>query len=238
VLSALAAPLPLDQRRIDLIEAVVFDFDGTVFDSESHEYEVIAEIFGEHGATLPLEVWGACVGREAGFFDPVAYLEEQTGLKVDRESLATLKRKRFHERIVACGAIPGVVETLAAARALGLKLGLASSSDGRWIHGQLDRLELRGWFDCIRTADDVSRVKPDSELYLSVLEGLGVSPQRAVAVEDSPNGALAARRAGMYCVVVPNSITARLQFGEHDLRLDSLQGVELRELLRRLAPEA
>lgn len=221
-----------------MIEAVVFDFDGTVFDSESHEYEVIAGIFGEHGATLPMEVWGACIGREAGFFDPVAYLEEQTGRALDREALRRLRTERFHARIAGHGAIPGVVETLEAARALGLKLGLASSSAGRWVHGQLERLGLRRYFDCVRTADDVPRVKPEPDLYLAVLDCLAVRPECAVAVEDSPNGALAARRAGMYCVVVPNPITAGLSFGEHDIRLDSLRGVELRDLLRRLAPRA
>ncbi len=61
-----------------------------------------------------------------------------------------------------------------------------------------------------------------------------MEPSRAVAIEDSPNGALAARRAGMYCVVVPNSVTAALAFGDHHVRLDSLHGVELRELLERI----
>jgi len=217
-----------------LIEAVVFDFDGTVFDSESHEYQVIAEIFAEHGATLPLEVWGACVGREAGFFDPVAYLQQQTGRSLDPEALRRLRTERFHARIAGEGAMPGVVEMLHAARALGLRIGLASSSSGRWVHGQLARLELAGFFDCVRTADDVARVKPEPDLYTAVLDCLDVHPRRAVAVEDSPNGALAARRAGMYCVVVPNPITAGLSFGEHDIRLDSLLGVELRDLLLRL----
>ena len=218
-----------------MIQAVVFDFDGTVFDSETHEYEVIREIFRDHRAELPLEVWGACVGREAGYFDPVAYLEEQTGRRLDRVGMERLRRERFLARIHGAAAIPGVPEALAAARALGLKVGLASSSGGEWVHGQLARLGLAHLFDCVRTADDVQRVKPEPELYLSVLECLQVPPARAVAFEDSPNGALAARRAGMYCVVVPNPITAGLSFGAHHRRLESLHGVDLAELLRELA---
>jgi HAD superfamily hydrolase (TIGR01509 family) len=217
-----------------LIEAVVFDFDGLVFDSETHEYETVRELFTEHGAELKLEVWSRCVGRAANFFDPYAHLEELTGRTLDREALRALRRSRFSARIEGTGPIEGVEDALAAARALGLKVGLASSGSREWVRGQLERLGLLERFDCIRTREDVAHAKPDPELYLSVLECLGVRPRDAVAFEDSPNGALAARRAGMYCVVVPNQVTEGLEFGEHDLRLDSLAGADLAELLARL----
>lgn len=217
-----------------MIEAVVFDFDGTIFDSETHEYEVTRDLLAEHGAELSLEVWSGCIGREAGFFDAYAYLEESTGTAVDREALARRKTERFLARIEGQGPIAGVEEALDAARGLGLKVGLASSSGREWVEGQLRRLGLLHHFHCVRTADDVERVKPEPELYLSVCRGLGVEPRRAVAFEDSPNGALAARRAGMYCVIVPNPVTAALEFGEHDLRLESLMQAELSGLLARL----
>ena len=146
-----------------------------------------------------------------------------------------LRTERFQARIRGCGPIPGVAEALAAAAVLGLKVGLASSSGSGWVRGQLERLGLLRHFHCVRTAEDVERVKPHPDLYLSVMECLGVPPARAVAIEDSPNGALAARRAGMYCVVVPNPVTAGLAFGPHHLRLESLHGVDLAELLRRLS---
>ncbi len=212
----------------------MFDFDGLIFDSETHEYECVRELFAEHGAELPLDVWGACVGREAGYFDPYAYLEEHAGVTLDREAADRRRHERFHQRIQGEGAIPGVEEALRAARSLGMKVGLASSSTRDWVEGQLRRLGLLPFFDCMRTADDVERVKPEPELYLSVLRCLGVPAARAVAFEDSPNGALAARRAGMYCVIIPNRITAALPFGEHHLRLESLMQAELADLLARI----
>jgi HAD superfamily hydrolase (TIGR01509 family) len=218
-----------------LIEAVVFDFDGLIFDSETHEYECVREMFAEHGAELPPDVWGACVGREAGFFDPYAYLEEQTGVSLDRETADRERRARFDQRTQGVGAIPGVEEALRAAKSLGLRVGLASSSSRQWVEGQLRRLGLLHFFECMRTADDVERVKPEPDLYLSVLRCLGVPAGSAVAFEDSPNGALAARRAGMYCVVIPNRVTETLQFGEHDLRLESLMQAELADLLARIS---
>lgn len=220
-----------------MIQAVVFDFDGTVFDSESHELETVREIFADHGAELPLAVWGACVGREAGFFDPLAYLEECIGRGVDREALARRRSERFQERIAGEGPLPGVADALDAARGMGLRVGLASSSTWGWVVPQLRALGLLDRFHAIRTADDVRQVKPDPELYLSVLDALGVEPAHAVAVEDSPNGALAARRAGMRCVVVPNAVTLHLEFGEADLRLVSLADLPLADLVERLARE-
>lgn len=217
-----------------MIEAVVFDFDGLIFDSETHEYECVRELFAEHGAELPLEVWGACVGREAGFFDPYAYLEASAGVTLDRAEADRRRHERFHQRIQGEGPIAGVEEALRAARALELRVGLASSSGRGWVEGQLRRLGLLHFFDCLRTADDVERVKPEPDLYLSVLRCLGVPPAHAVAFEDSPNGALAAARAGMYCVVIPNRVTERLAFGEHDLRLESLMQAELAGLLARI----
>jgi HAD superfamily hydrolase (TIGR01509 family) len=217
-----------------LIQAVLFDFDGTILDSESHVYGVARDLFAEHGAELPLEVWADCVGRDAGYFDPIAYLEQCTGRAHDRDALNRLRRERFAERIRGVGALPGVEDALASAHADGLRLGIASSGSRDWVEGQLERLGLRRFFGCVRTADDVERVKPEPDLYLSALECLGVEPSRAVAIEDSPNGALAARRAGMYCIVVPNPVTAALAFGDHHLRLDTLHGVELRAVLERI----
>jgi HAD superfamily hydrolase (TIGR01509 family) len=221
-----------------LIEAVVFDFDGLIFDSETHEYETVAELFAEHGAELPLEVWSDCIGRAPGYFDPYAYLEERTGARVDRDALDALRRSRFFERVQGVGPIAGVEEALRAAKSLGLRIGLASSSNREWVEPQLRRLGLWHYFECVRTGDEVERAKPDPELYRSVLRCLGVEATRAVAFEDSPNGALAAKRAGMYCVIVPNRVTAGLAFGEHDLRLESLMQAELADLLARISAAA
>ena len=217
-----------------MIEAVVFDFDGLVFDSETHEYETVLELFAEHGAELPLEVWGECVGRDAGFFDPYAYLAERIGAPVDRDALEVRRRAAFYARVERSGAIPGVEEALRAAKSLGLRIGLASSSTRQWVEPQLRRLGLWHHFECVRTREDVARAKPDPELYRSVLRCLGVEPGCAVAFEDSPNGALAAIRAGMYCVVVPNPVTAALPFGHHHVRLESLMQAELADLLARI----
>jgi HAD superfamily hydrolase (TIGR01509 family) len=125
-----------------------------------------------------------------------------------------------------------VQDYLEDARRLGVKLGVASSSPASWVVGHLERLGLRHYFDCVRTCDDVQHAKPDPELYLSALDCLGVNASQAIAIEDSPNGAHAAQRAGLFCIVVPTPITSRLNLDHADLRLDSLADLPLPELLR------
>jgi HAD superfamily hydrolase (TIGR01509 family) len=196
-------------------------------------YDAWQELYGEHGHTLPFEQWATCIGT-ADTFDPCADLAERCGRPLDAAALLERHRLRTDTLIAARGVLPGVVERLDEARALGLTVAVASSSSRRWVAGHLERLGLLDRFHAIRCSGDVPRVKPDPDLYLAVLEATGVRAADAVALEDSPNGVLAAKRAGMACVAVPNALTARLDLGAADLRLASLAEITLRELFTRL----
>ena len=167
----------------------------------------------------------------ANTFDPYAYLAEQSGRAVDRPSLQAKHRGRVTELIESLSPLPGVEEYIADAKRLGLRLGVASSSRRDWVEGHLTRLGLVQHFDAITCADDVERVKPDPALYLKAAERLGVAPSHAIALEDSPNGALAAKRAGIYCVTVPNALTQQLVFAAGDMRLSSMDSLSLGALL-------
>jgi len=216
-------------------KAILFDFDGLILDTETAEYRSFSDLYRRHGAELSVETWGRWVGTDASAFDPYAHLAESAGIALDREEARAFRRARFDELMASERARPGVEDYLRAGRRLGLKIGLASSSSRAWVEGYLRRLGLESRFDCIRVRDDVTKVKPDPELYLRAVEALGVAPEEAVAFEDSPNGALAAKRAGLKCVIVPNELTSRLAFGEHDLRLSSMAEMPLEEVLERLS---
>ncbi|MGB3906441.1 MAG: HAD family hydrolase [Anaerolineae bacterium] len=213
------------------IRAVIMDFDGLILDTEGPAFQSYQEIFEEYGGTLPLSAWAAWVGGSPHMFDPIGYLESQLGREVDREGLRQRQRQREDELIKAELVLPGVEDYIAGAKRLGLKVGLASSSDCGWVYRHLGRLGLSEQFDCIKCADDVKNVKPDPELYLSVLDQLGVRPEEAVALEDSPNGITAAQGAGIFCVVVPNPLTRQLSTDRADLRLNSLADLPLVDLL-------
>ena len=124
---------------------------------------------------------------------------------------------------------PGVLDYLRDARQLGLALAIVSTDDTSWITQGLSTLGLLEAWDFIECADgDVSRAKPSPALHLSALERLGIAPSEAIAVEDSPNGIRAAKRA--IFTAVPNK-TTRLDTSEADRVVMSLEELPLRQLV-------
>jgi HAD superfamily hydrolase (TIGR01509 family) len=214
-----------------MIQALIFDFDGLVLDTETPIYLSYQEIYASLGVELPFERWAQGIGTTDASYDPFDDLEALLGGGVDRASLQARQRQREAELIAVQPVRPGVAEYLRDARRLGLKIGMASSSSCAWITGHLARLGLLEYFDCLQGKDDVQRTKPDPELYLNALQKLGVSNTQAIVFEDSQNGILAARRAGIRCVAVPNSVTHQLPLDGADLRLESLADLPLEQLL-------
>jgi HAD superfamily hydrolase (TIGR01509 family) len=217
------------------MQLIVFDFDGLILDTEAPVYDAWQAIYAEHGHQLDFERWAECIGT-ADTFDPCQHLEALLGRPLDAAPLIRRHRIQADALIAAQPVLPGVREYVDEAQRLGLRLGVASSSSRAWVEGHLARLGLRERFDVVRCADDVPRVKPDPALYVAVLEATGVPARQAVALEDSPNGVLAAKRAGLTCIAVPNALTARLDLAAADLKLASLADIRLPDLLVRLGP--
>jgi HAD superfamily hydrolase (TIGR01509 family) len=214
-----------------MIRALIFDFDGTIVDTETPDYRSLAEIYEEHGCTLPLDFWALALGTSPSPVDLFDSLAEQLGEPLDRSSLHQRRTNRFHELTGQEGIRAGVTGLLRAARAGRVMAAVASSASRGWVEGHLTRLGIRDLFDCIRTSEDVARAKPFPDLYLAALEGLGISSREAVAIEDSPNGIRAAKAAGIFCIAVPNEITRRLDLSAADLRIESLADCTLEDLL-------
>ncbi|MEX2416536.1 MAG: HAD family hydrolase [Paenibacillaceae bacterium] len=219
-----------------MIKAIIFDFDGLILDTETPGYHAYREMFEELGAQLPLDEWAKGIGtQDSDHFNPLDYLEQQIGRKVDRAQFKRQAGEKYDTLVQSMMVRPGVVNYLKAAQTLGVRIGLASSSSRSWVENYLNKYELISYFQVIRTKDDVMRVKPDPELYLQALEHLGVKNTEAVVFEDSLNGLRAAKAAGIYCVVVPNEVTSQLDFSMHDLRLVSMEDMSLEDIIKKLA---
>jgi putative hydrolase of the HAD superfamily len=211
------------------IKAVIFDFDGTIIDTETIYFHVYEELLKEKfNIELPLEEFAKSIGTtDEAFFQ---YIEGQTGIKIDENEINQLANERFLAKRGILEVREGVVEKLEEAKELRLRIGLASSSSREWVEGFLRQFELWDYFSVIKTREDVVKVKPDPALYLRALEALGVEPQEALAIEDSHNGALAAIEAGMKCVVIPNQVTSFLNFHEKTIRSESFAEFSFKEI--------
>jgi HAD superfamily hydrolase (TIGR01509 family) len=219
------------------VRAFLFDFDGLLLDTEFASRAGWQLLYREHGHELPEDLWATLVGTTHAPWDPMTHLEELVGAPLEREALN--ERRYAHEigLIEAEELRPGIADYLAAAREHGLKRAIVSSSSRRWVDMHLERLEEAVGWDAICTADgDPVRAKPAPTLYLEALAALEVAAADAVAFEDSPNGVLAAKAAGIFCVAVPNEVTRDLGLEEAgaDLVLNSLADLSPETLFSRL----
>ena len=216
-----------------MTRAVVYDFDGLLLETEGPTYQSWAETYEEHGQVLSLEQWSLTIGR-VDHVDPWEELQRRVGRALD-PVVTERRRRRRDELLRALGPCAGAAESLAEARWLGLGTAVASSSSEEWVRSHLDRLGLARYIDVLSCYDGTIPAKPAPDLYLRALDRLGVPPTEAVAFEDSHNGLLAAKAAGLRCVVVPTAMTSHMDFSLADRIVERLGRPPLSELLAGLA---
>jgi HAD superfamily hydrolase (TIGR01509 family) len=218
-----------------VLQALIFDFDGLILDTESSLVEAWREIYDEYSVDIPLRDWAKMLGQSADPPEAYHYLEAQIGKPVDRADLKTRRIKHELALLRDQAPLPGVTELIQEAKKRGLSLAVASSSEHEWVDDHLTRLGLIESFDAILCADDVHATKPAPDLYLQALQTLGLHAQAALALEDSEHGVNAARSAGLFCIAVPNAITSAASFDLADVVLTTLKGVRLDDILQMVA---
>jgi len=197
-------------------KAVVFDFDGTMVDTESAEVAVSRSLFREHGLEFPDEIWQDQIGKGAHLIQetPSAMLARLTGK--DYGEIKGERDRRYHATVFREPFREGISELLEGLVNRDIRRAIASSSSHSWVDRHLTERGIFEHFQVICCSDDVERAKPFPDLYLLACERLEVSPSDAVAIEDSPNGIAAAKEAGLYTVAVPNPLTLNMDLSQAD----------------------
>ena len=216
------------------MKALILDFDGLILDTETTDFESWRVVYQDHGVRMPREEWIRAIGGDGKAFDPVTRLAELTGRALESAALRDARRRVRAAMLERLEPLPGVLAWIEDAASRGMQLAIASSSPMEWVEGHLERAGLRRHFAELVTAEQVARVKPDPALYLRALSVLGLAPDEALAVEDSPHGVAAARAAGLKCVAVPGPMTRGCDFRQADLLLGSLSESSLEDVLQLL----
>ncbi len=200
-----------------MIEAVVFDLDGVLVDSEPVWEKVRRQVVAEHGGHWAPDAQQRLMGMSTGEW--AGYLGRDLGVGLPPETIADLvidqMKARYAERVPF---MPGAVD---AVRRLAARwpLGLASSSPPVLIGAVLDGAGLRECFAVTMSTEEVAHGKPAPDIYLAVTGRLGHRPQQCAAVEDSANGLRSAAAAGLRVIAVPHP---RYPPGADALRLAAL----------------
>jgi len=213
-------------------KAIIFDFDGLILDTETAMYNSWNDTYKKYGCLLPLSIWEKSIGSYNPSFNPYDYLSELLNRKIDKDTVRLERRSRFSELVKNIDLLPGVKDYILESKKLGLKLAIASSSSQEWVIGYLKKYELYYYFDIIICSDHVKQIKPFPDVYQMALDQLNISNTEAIALEDSPNGCLSAKQAGIYCVAVPNMLTENFSFENANLQLNSLCEIPLKKLLK------
>jgi HAD superfamily hydrolase (TIGR01509 family) len=214
------------------IEALLFDFDGVLWDSEVASVRSWQEMYAEYGQSLSLDSFITRLGTIGGI-DLVAELERLVGTSVDRDAVERRRWERKMELVRELKPRPGVLDYIAEARRRGLAVAVVSTDDTKWITTGLRILGLSDAFDFIECADgDMSKAKPSPALYVTALDRLALSASEAIAIEDSPNGIRAAKAAGLFCVGYANAVTRQLDLSDADVVVESLDDLALSDVVR------
>jgi HAD superfamily hydrolase (TIGR01509 family) len=213
------------------LEAVVFDFDGLILDTEWAIYDTARKAFAVHGHELALEHWATIVGISDdgdGWYDSLCRI---AGIELEMAKFDVAYAAQDRADRDTLLPLPGFVDLIGGLRAHGVPLGIASSSSSGWLHRHLGRLEIEDRFAAIIGRDLVDGVgKPAPDVYLKACAELGASPERSVAIEDSAHGVTAAKAAGMHAVAVPSRITVHNDFSHADLVVASLAELDVAQL--------
>jgi HAD superfamily hydrolase (TIGR01509 family) len=203
-----------------MIEAVLWDNDGVLLDTETLFYQTTRSAFDRLGLELTQEVWGKHYLGEGKSSREIAALLGATD--ACRVASAMAERNKEYRQVLGQPPPlrPRVRETLSELAGR-VRMAIVTGCHRDQLELMHRSSGLLGFFEAIVTGDECSNPKPHPELYLAGLKALAIRPEGCVAVEDSPRGLASSRAAGVPCVVVPTDLTRRLNFdGALSIELD------------------
>ena len=210
------------------LRALFFDYDGVTADTEVIYFRLLQKVGARHQLEFPLDAYVHYIGK---YKSP-----EVLGNLCGCPEMGPILREEWSHELDALTSVfplrPGVREYLERGRALGLKTALVSASPKNRLHQLLSSVD-RQLFDSIFSAEDVAQTKPNPEVYLLALRTFGLTPQQALAFEDSPNGVKAAQEAGIPCILVESDITKNVPFELTQMKIPSMDVVPLDTLLHK-----
>jgi HAD superfamily hydrolase (TIGR01509 family) len=200
--------------RTPPFEALIFDMDGLMIDSERLYWAVERDLARSYRKEVKEETLWKMMGRRP--IEGLRIFVEDLGLPISAEEALAMRDVRMREKYrLESEAMPGLFHVLDTFFGK-LKLAVCTGAQEEFLEIVVRHLNIRDKFDVLQASDEIRKGKPDPEIYLTTCARLGVEPEAAIVLEDSSNGALAGKRAGCYTVGVPSDYSRGQDFSFAD----------------------
>ena len=207
------------------LEAVVFDMDGVIIDSEPLWSEAERQLLARRNLTYSEHLKPLLMGLDSR--EAVRILRRHYDLGEPVEELVHERNQLVSELIQQHGEpIPHALELIQRVRERGLKTVVASSSPYALVELVVDKLGIGPLLDLVLSGDEVSRGKPAPDIYDTVAKTLRVAPECCLVIEDAPNGVRAAKAAGMRCLAITTG-ASKVELAAADQVVEDFRGLDL-----------
>lgn len=217
-----------------MVEAVIFDMDGVMLNSEREHYMVEQQFFKELGVRTDLLDYNKFVGLSGRLM--WTEIKQVSGLKQSVEELMQEAARRLtdHFKTLTLVPMPGLIDLLDYINERSMLMAVASSSPKSLIDIVVNKLEVREYFDLLISGDEVKKGKPFPDIYQHTAALLQASPEHCVVIEDSQNGSRAAKAAQMTCFGYKNPDSGDQDLSMCDLIVSSFLGEDLEKITANL----
>lgn len=213
-------------------EAVIFDMDGVLIDSEPIHVEIEKKLFNKLGIEVPDAVHHSYMGASNDFM----YTDLQSRFNLKESVTALMERDElfridYFNQLETVPVNEGLISLLNQIKSAGLKMAVATSSSPEIVKILLNKCGIASFFDVIVTTSEAGKSKPLPDVYLLAAKKTGILPENCIVFEDSPNGLSAAKSAGMYCVVIQSDSKIIGELSGADYLIQSFKEITLTGLI-------
>jgi len=209
------------------LKAVIFDMDGVLIDSEPLHFEVDTTVL----KSLNLELEPNYLEQFVGFTTPAMWTAIKSQFSIERslEELISLqsKTKLAYLKKSAYGPIEGILDILEELEIYKIPIGIASSSPRIFIEAVIDKIGVSDYFSVWVSGEEVEKSKPEPDVFFKCAQVLGIEPENCLVIEDSRNGTIAAKKAGMKCIGFQNVNSGNQDLSMADLIVPNMREVNL-----------
>lgn len=209
------------------MKAAIFDMDGVIIDSEPIHFEVDMQTMKELGVNISKEELNKYVGTTNEYM--ITELKSKYNIERSLEEIVDYKMKLTINKVkdAEINVISGIPELLSSLKNNNIKTAIGSSSPKELINAVIEKFGLEKYFDCIVSGDEVKEGKPKPDIYLEVSKRLAIEPRECIVIEDSKNGVLAAKNAGMKCIGFKNINSGNQDLSKADIVVDSINEIKI-----------